>query len=178
MKFNVEVEIDWLEDGNLDAVVQEQIIQGIVTRLSKGFVEKITQESMNRVNAKLEELVTKRFEEFMDEGITVTDRWGDIAEDNVKVKTLIKERLDRALGEKVNRDGRTSDYGDTTRLQFMIDSRINTAVEKLTKDTVAQVDAKIAGSVNSAIKERLSASLLAKIDVDSIIDQTVKKLTK
>lgn len=177
MKFNVEVEIDWLgEDGDLDEAVRKQVIDGVVARLSEGFVKGIVKDASQQVNDRIDQLVTNLFEGFMSKGVTVTNRWGEVEKEGVSIVSLIKERLDGALVEKVDSQGRPSHYGDKTRLQYMIDERVQKAVDKVTKNVVEQVDAKIAATLNDAIKSKLSASLLAKIDVDGILKKVMSEL--
>lgn len=176
MKINLEVDIDWLNDGSLDDAVKEQVIAGVTARLEAKFVDGITQEAMNRVNRKIDDLVTNLFEGFMDRGVTVTNHWGEAIKENVTIESLMKDRLDRALTEKVHDDGRPSEYGNKTRLQYMMDERVRKAVEAMTKSVVAEVDAKIAATLNDAIKSRVSASLLAKLDVEGITQKALSEL--
>ena len=89
MKFNVEVEIDWLEDGGgIDDAVKQEIINGIVNKLSMGFTKDITKDSLARVNAKIDELVIDLFEKFITKGVTVTDQWGEPEKINVNIESL------------------------------------------------------------------------------------------
>jgi hypothetical protein len=188
MKLNIEVEIDWIdEEERLDEVVKQNIIDGIVAKLSDGYISQITKEAESRlkevksllsgqVNSKLDEMIENLFNDFMDKGVTITDQWGEPKGKPAKVIDILKSKLDMALGEKVSESGSPSTYGKLTRLEYMIDSRIKKAVEVMTKSVVGEVDKKIAELLNDEIKKRLSGSLLEKINVDAIVNNAIREI--
>ena len=175
MKFNIEVELDWIdEDMSFDDQIKREMIDGIVRKLSGDAIKRLTEDAMRKVNTKLDELVINLFEEFIDKGVTVTDRYGDVIYASVSIRELMKEKLDKALTEKVNKDGKTDTYNAVgTRLEWMIQKRVNEAVQTMTKDVVAQVDATISKRLNEELRRRLSDSLLSKINLDAITESTL-----
>ncbi|GIP38605.1 hypothetical protein J31TS4_18850 [Paenibacillus sp. J31TS4] len=178
MKFNIQVEVDWIDEGGgLDEEVKAQVIQGVVEKLSAGCLRDLTDKSMKQVQEKLDDLVVNLFDGFMNKGITLTDRWGDVKRKNVKVEDLMKEKLEQALTEKVDSSGNSSSYGDHTRLNYMVNNRVKKAVETMTKEVIGQVDKKIASTINEEVKQRLSESLLSKINVDQVIGDVIKNLS-
>lgn len=180
MKFNIEVEVDWLgEDGDLDDAVKERIVDGVVGKLSKGVVNGVTETAMKSVQDKIGDLVTDLFDGFINRGVNITDRYGDVVKENVSIESLLKERLDKALQEQVNGDGKVGEYGNKmTRLDYMLDTRVKTAVSTMTKDVIAKVDAKIAEALKAEVKAKLGESLLSKVDVDGITAKALEQMQK
>ena len=180
MKFKIEVELDWIgEDTSLDDKIKEELVDGIARKLSGDAIKRLTEDAMRQVNTKLDGLVVNLFEEFIDKGVTVTDRWGDVVKTSVSIRELMKDKLDKALTEKVNKDGKTDTYNAVgTRLEWMIQKRVNEAVQVMTKDVVAQVDATITKRLNEELRKRLSDSLLSKINLDAITESTLASFKK
>ncbi|MGE5572980.1 MAG: hypothetical protein ACM3ZU_08190 [Bacteroidota bacterium] len=176
MEFDIKVKIDWLQsDGTLDEVVKEEIVERVVKALSKTTVDGITKEAATRVDRKLDELVTRLFNDFMSKTITITDGWGETRQKDVKILDLMKQKLDAALDEKVDEDGKPSGYrADRPRLHWLIDQRVKWAIEEVTR----RLDRKIEERLSAALREKLSESLLAKMDIDSVVKEVLSKLKK
>lgn len=175
MEFDIKVKIDWLQsDGTLDEAVKDEIVERVVKALSKTTIDGITREAATRVDRKLDELVTRLFNDFMSKTITITDGWGEIRQKDVKILDLMKQKLDSALDEKVDENGKPGYRADQPRLHWLIDQRAKWAIEEVTR----RLDRKIEERLSAALREKLSESLLAKMDVDSVVKEVLSKLKK
>ncbi|MGE5584434.1 MAG: hypothetical protein ACM309_02690 [Bacillota bacterium] len=174
MEFQITATVDWIgDDGSLDEAVKNEIVERIVKTLSKDAIDGVTKAAQRQLDAKLDSLISETYETFVDRGITITDQWGEPLRKNIKIRDLLKEKLDRALDERVDENGNTSSYrGDRTRLNYLIDKRVKWAVDEVTR----RLDKKIEERLNEAFKEKLSASLLAKIDVEAVVKDVLGKL--
>ncbi len=131
MEFQIKAKIDWVgDDGTLDEAVKNEIVERIVKALSKDAIDGVTKAAQKQANVKLDVLISETYESFMDQGITITDQWGEPLRKNIKIRDLL--------------------------------------------EVVRRLDGKIEARFNEALKEKLSASLLAKIDVEAAVKDVLK----
>jgi len=179
VKFNIEVDLDWIEEGGIDDEIKSQMVNQIVRTLGDKYIRVITEDSQTRLQSSIDALMNETYAGFLDKGVNVTDKFGDVKQENVQVLTLIKDSFDKYLNEQVDKNGRACSYGAFGgRLAWMIDSRVRLEADKMMKDTMTRIDDKIKQHINASIKERLSASLLQKIDVDGIVESTIAGIAK
>jgi TnpA family transposase len=173
MEFEIKVNIDWIDDdGGLDDIVKDQVVQHIVDAICKQQVKEVTDKALRRINAKLDELVTELFQSFMQQKITITDEWGDAIKKDIQIEELMKEKLEKALGAKVDKRGRSDRYGNETLLEYMISKKVAGAVN----DVSYIVDKKIEKQLTEGIREKLGDTLLGKLNVEKTVKEVIGRL--
>lgn len=179
MKLNIEVEIDWMGDENggttPDQIVKGEIVNAIVNKLSDGFKKQVENEAMILVREKLNIHVNEMLQNFMTRPVVITDRYGDVKERHENVNEMVKEQFDNFLIERVDKDGRpvkeSCGYGNSTftRIDWTIERKVTSQAQDFMKKVVEQVDAQLKKSLDAAVREKVSAALMAKLDLSGVI---------
>ncbi|MHC5062094.1 MAG: hypothetical protein ACYTFK_13600 [Planctomycetota bacterium] len=146
-------EIDWLdEEESVDEALQKQVMEKVVETIANRFSNDMFLEVEKKASAelaqKVNELSDRLLDRFTNKEIIVTDGWGDIKEKHASVGELLKHKFDEFLTHRVNERGESSrscSYSSKpyTRLDWMLDKRVNEAEKELTKRIAAEVDGKI-----------------------------------
>jgi len=177
-KFTIEVDVDWIDErDDLDAILQNEIVSKISN--------KIINQSLSNVQAKVDETITARVEQAIDEKLntlledfftrprTLTDRWGDKTREEVSVMELLKERCDNFIDGYVDKDGKTvssSGYGNQTKrvdytIQKQIDHKLNAAI----KTAADEVKQGIQKYVKETITGHIGENIVQALGLESII---------
>lgn len=176
MKFNVEVEIDWLgDDWTVDekfaCELNKKIEDKLVDRLIEGVDKDITKNISERVNDTIDEKINSFVDEFMDKGFTQVDRWGDVIKENVNPKDLLKEKLDSFLTSKVDKK-----TGKSTNDSYSSEQRYEYILSKTAKEHIAKWQQEVSDNVLKEIKKDINEETRQKV-VDAILkDYNLKKL--
>jgi len=171
MRFNVTVEIDWLEDGSLDDEIKSHIVGEIVERISKESLVSVKRDAEKRVSSKIEELVTKTYEGFLSKGVTITNEWGEVKRENVTIYDIIKEKADNWLTRKVDKEGRESNYGaDWTRMEWLINHQLDKQTKRMSDEIVKKVSEEIKKYINDSVKASIGEKLVKEIGLENIIN--------
>tara|TARA_R110000772_G_scaffold4573_4_gene16356 strand:- start:1586 stop:2038 length:453 start_codon:yes stop_codon:yes gene_type:complete len=137
MKINITVDLDWLDEGgNIDEEIQGDIISGVKKAISKDclkIVEVKTQQAiddgMQAAVDLMQEKVSSFFEDWINNEAVITDKYGDKV-DQGTLKDIIKKEFSNCINEKVDRDGRPSNYnGSYTRLEFVTGKKVKEIVD-------------------------------------------------
>ncbi len=147
MKLNLELELDWIDDDmNLDDVVKQQIITGVMNRIN----EKVLAKIQSKVDVMIDKTIVSRinkstdkmFRDFLKRPVQITDNYGSTVKEYRNVTEVIKERFDKFMVQKVDDKGRATDsnYGKTyPRLVFIVDKQLKEFAEKFTTEAVKKV---------------------------------------
>ena len=177
MIFKIEIDLEWIGDQGLDGEVQDKLVNEIVNSLQDGIVKQLKNEVVSTLNGKIDGFIDDTLKTFMDRVIVVTDKWGNEQDRFESVNELLEAKFDNFLTQQVDGYGKAIEgcrtSGDNSRIAFMLDKRIQDKAESLTKSIALEVDKKIKVTLEKAVREKLSSTLLGKIDVDGII----KKVT-
>ena len=176
MKLQIEVNLDWLdENGSLDEQVKQEIADRIAERISATAVKDVRECAIDQVHDKLDVLITELFQGFMNETVTVTDEWGKPRYASTKIAELMRKKLDRALGEKINDRGELSSYGNYTRLEWLFDTKVRETVAKTGEAIAAQAKKLAEKTLVEAMSAKLSGALLAQVDIGKILSEAAAK---
>lgn len=157
MIFNIQVELDWIEDGSVDEEVRKYIINGIVRELKKEIVGDLKQTAMKTASEKVDEWIMAELHRFADRKITITDKWGDATEHHESLTDMFKAKFDEFFNASVDKDGKTLQscgYGSKrmTRIDYLLEKKATEYMEKITKD----MDYKIRNALDEAKKEAIA----------------------
>lgn len=180
-KFNITVDIDYVdEDGNLDEVLYDKIVNSVVDKVSNKVVEnmtnsvkdKIDEESV-RVSEKISERLNEYMEEFFEKPRNIYDKWGELVKSNTCVKEMLKEACDNFMSASVDESGKpsTSSWNNKimSRTEYMVKKVVNAdmeyAIKKATDEITKEIKEKVANEVKMQIGEKLGAF----VGVDELI---------
>lgn len=178
MKINLTVDIDWLnEDESLDDKIQQKIIKAVVDKVSDGVINSVKNEAELRVVDQVEKLVTKTYEAFMEKGVTLTDKWGDPTDKDIKIKDLIKDRCDKWLSEKVDDQGRStrdSWGGNKSRMEHFINKQIESQTKSMSEQIVKKVNDEMKKFITDSLKNSIGEKLVKEIGIEELLKKVNK----
>ena len=177
MKFNLEVNIDWIdEESNLDDTIKQEIINGITNKIEKNITSQVEGKVKAQIDdltvSKIDDLVDSMFKDFTSKPVAITDGYGDVYKEYETMTHLIKSKFDNFLTQSVDDKGRTdnSRYGNKyTRIEYMIDKQLKDFADKFTKETVEKVSAEIKNHVKDGLTTKLGAELMNVLKVDKML---------
>lgn len=180
MKFNIEVDVDWLsEDGGVDDQIKAEIIANISNSISKQTVDETRKTAAANATKAIDRKINALLNSWLDKPVIITDSYGDVKQKYENIMELIKTRFDGFLDDKVDEKGEVhtacSYGGKMTRAEWMVDKRIEIVAKKWAADVAKSVDARIKEIMRDNLKEQLGATLVGNLGIDRIVDATTKK---
>jgi hypothetical protein len=177
MKFNLEIDIDWIdEDSNLNDQVKEEIINTIIARVNnsieKTIKPKIEEKIDGMIVEKIDSLISGIFSDFMDKEVNITDSYGDVITSHENVYAVIKSRFDKFMIQTVDDRGETSNGrygGNQTRLHYIIDKQLKDFADDFTTNAVKQVSAEIKEHVKEGLTNKLGSELMNVLKVNDML---------
>ncbi|MFW9872187.1 MAG: hypothetical protein ACFFG0_03720 [Candidatus Thorarchaeota archaeon] len=182
MKIKTEIEIDWIDgdegDQSIDEIVKGEIINNIVSKISKQLIEKIEKETSEKISSQINNVVDKEINKitnnFLNKNVTITDRWGEKIKE-AKITDILKEKFDEFWNTPVDKDGRTSSYGDKKkRIDWFGDAKIKEMGKKYSEDLAKMVNKKVEEVMTDSLKIALGDNIVKKLGVPQIIE-SIKK---
>jgi hypothetical protein len=179
MKFNFEVDTKelggWIDDdGKWDGQTFESLFGD---GLRKSIIENAKAKLAGDTFKKFEQLVSDtivsdiklRMQNFLDEEITLTERYGEKTFVG-SVEDLIKKRFDEVLLRPVNEGGQTLQgctSSSKTWIEWAIEKQLKDAKENMVKSAAAKIETSVKKSIaeeidkitQKAIKEKVSDAL-------------------
>lgn len=183
-KFNLEVEVDWLEEGeSIDEVIKSEILHKVSRMVEERLLNKALAsfdakvlECVSSIETKVVELSNKVIDDFVaNQKFPQPENSYD---KNPKMKTIQEifvSKLDSCLNRSVDENGNytSSSYGSKgTRLEWLTGKLAEQHADKLVKEHVknikGHIEKFILDKVKGEIMTQLSESVLGKIDFTKI----------
>lgn len=169
MKLNITVDLEWLgEDGDMDAEVKHEIINGVKNAISRDCLEKVEKEASTQINQAINESIAtakkaieqkaiKFADDWLEKEVTITDKWGDV-QDCMTITDIIKRSFDKTMEKKVNSDGNfTNDgYNSMPLIKYLMGKRMEELVQAKIKPLQKEIDTAIINAVNAGIRKNVS----------------------
>lgn len=171
-KFNIEVELGWMYEGNVDQELKQELIDNLTQKLFEKIEDEIEEVIQKEVSKNIDETINKKLleymDEFMDHEFKQVDNWGRVKNVTTPKKRLI-ELLDNFYEEKVDERGRLDNYGRQTRLDYMLGETAKEHIRKYQKGISDQVLEGIKEDINKETQERVVKSILSDYDLKKLI---------
>lgn len=181
MKLNVSVEMDWLaydEEGESgvspDQLVKDAIIKGVMEKISGKIVSEVQSAASTMAMERIDDTITSMLENFLDQPVVITDRYGDPQERHESIKEMMKARFDAFMDQPVDTKGdptRGCGYQEKTRLQWLLDKHVTEKCVQFMKQVSEQVDRQLAVTLDAEVKRRVSEGLMKRLDVRDILKE-------
>ncbi|CAB1223579.1 hypothetical protein SFB10_3595 [Serratia liquefaciens] len=169
MKINITVDLEWLgEDGDMDAEIKHEIINGVKSAISRDCLAKVEKEASTQINQAISESILSAkkaieqkainfADEWLEKEVTVTDKWGDV-QDCLTITDIIKRSFDKVMEKKVNSSGEfTNDgYNSMPLIKYLMGKRMEELVQAKIKPLQKDIDTAIANAVNAGIRKNVS----------------------
>jgi len=184
-KFNIEVELDWLDDEQvLDEVLKEKVISGIQERLTK----KIEREAEERLAEKITEKVEIVVDEFLQkvtsekiENILIPYKEGSWSSkvEMIPISEFIGQRFERMATEKTL-DGKGNEYkrydsnsGPFSLIEYLtkgyIAKELNEKVVTMIKQAKTQAEQTLIKSLEENLQQQLNADMLKRLNIPQLL---------
>jgi len=183
-KFNVEVEVDWLEEGgSIDELIKSEILykvsKSVEERLQKAALEKFDAkvlECVGNIETKVVELSNKVIDNFVaNQRFPQPKNSYDKSPEMKTIQEIFVDKLDSCLTRSVDENGSytNSSYSSKgTRLDWLTgrlaEKYADEKVKAHVKDIKGHIEKYIIDKVKGEIMTQLSDSVLQKIDFSKI----------
>jgi len=206
MNTKIELEIDlkdiigtinhYDEDGDLCDVTEKDPSEEFRKIIAEKAIKHINAEK--KVDSILDKMIARRVQPIIDDRINslydnlinkeinITDRYGDTSFSGTVLGKL-KENFDNFLTERVDSKGKksTSSYGTYTRLEFIIDERLNKLQSSFMEESlkkvnqsmetyVDKVDEAVKDQIKNAVQSRIGEKLYENLDIGTLIENIKK----
>ena len=180
MKFNIEVELDYIgDDGNLDEAIKDSILNSVtkivMEKVSKQVDAKVDEIIVNAAEEKAGSIVDKISEDFLTREYTKTDRYGDTIECGLTVKELLKRDFDNFWKEIVDGNGRKDGYGNKKpRIEWKLDTLIEEHSRKFAQTLTNDTENKIKSTMKENLSRTIGTKLVSKLGFDKLLLESNK----
>lgn len=178
MIVDCKVELDWIEDGSIDDVVRQAIIDTAIEKIGASISEKVDSMAVEILNTRVNSMIDDIWENFMEKRVNITDKYGDPVESHESIKDMLKSRLDGFVNQRVDREGKPlpsgkCGYNDAPRLEWLMGEVLRKHTEPFMKSVQQDFELRMKAALNDGLKKSLSESMLKNVDVAAIM-ATVK----
>lgn len=184
-KFNISVDIDWIEtneDGaySLDEELRDNVVNSIASKVQYNLFTQVEKECNNKIQEqystiekKISDKLNSIMEDFFNTPRNLTDKYGDITKRNVTITQILKDACDNFMNQPLNQNGNPTsssyDMKYKTRIDYIVEKAINEklkyTVEKITRDVTDNLNKRI----SEEVKQRMGDKLAGIINLDDII---------
>jgi hypothetical protein len=188
-KINVELELDWFEEGgNLDEVIKEQVIANLQDRLILKVEKKVLAKIEKEVEEKVNEVVDSFIHGALENKISdlkipyKKNGWGSEVE-LIPISEFVGIRYERYLTEKsLDEHGREARYSSDAKLSISEYFIKNYLAKELTGKVSAMIqtarkDAEetIVKALENNLKEQLSVDIIQRLNIPQMLESLQNK---
>lgn len=180
MKFNIEVELDYIdEEGSLDDAIKNSILSSVtkivMEKVSKQVDAKLDKIIISAAEKKAKQIVNQIAKNFTTRKFDRKDEYGDVIEVDLTVKEILKKEFNNFWNAPVDKDDRRNSYGRTmTRIEWTIEKHIEEHsrdfAQKITKDT----ENKIKATMKENLSKSIGAKLISELGFDKMLMESKK----
>ncbi|URN94527.1 MAG: hypothetical protein NAG76_22365 [Candidatus Pristimantibacillus lignocellulolyticus] len=182
-KFNIEVELDWINEDSIDEVMQQKIINGIQDKLTKDISAKMEKQLSeiitNRVktiaDAMLQEVTKKSLGEIQ---MPVTDGgWGSKVE-FISLTQFIGKRFEKFMTEKkLDERGNKADYSRDAKytiseylLHGYLEKELLGKVTKTIEKARTDAEKTVVKTLEENLQAQLSADIINRLNIPLLLE--------
>ena len=184
-KFNIEVELDWLNDEeySIDDEIREQVISGVKNELLK----KATDEALKKLDSAIAENIEQRVQDFI---AVVTEKqieklkiprkkssWGSEVE-FIPISEFVGEQYEKYLTEKIyDRDFKRTRYSSEA-VYSIAEGQIKKYLNGTLSEQVSEMVRKAQKEAEDTVIKTIEQNLKDQLAVDTIKRMNIPKLLK
>lgn len=175
MKFNVEIDLDWVEeDSTIDSEIKHQIISNIENKVFKSLQdqviasakEKIDSQIADLVNQNVHAMVAEKVSALMTQNRTSTDQYGRVLKENFTIESMLIDAVDGAVNNKVlDKNGRIASNSYDNRAEYSyfdyyakkdIPEMVNEKVKKLGDQVKKDIELLVTEKIKTQVADNLT----------------------
>lgn len=182
-KFNIEVELDWVNEDSIDEVMQQKIIDGIQDKLTKDISAKmekqlsdiITNRVMVIADALLQDVSKKSLGE-----IQMPEKEGSWSSkvEYIPLTEYIGKRFEKFMTEKkLTANGGTPDYRNDAKysmveylLQGYLEKELLSKVTKTIEKARTDAEKTVVKTLEENLRAQLSADIINRLNIPQLLE--------
>lgn len=187
-KFNIEVELDWIEEGSVDDRLQEKIISGIQEKLTKDISARMEKQLSDIITSRVKAIADAMLQDVTKKTIgdiqipTTDGSWSSKVE-YIPLSKFVGKRFESFVNEKnLNSNGAVASYRDD-RKYSMAEYLVNGYLEKellgkVTKTIEkARTDAEntVVKTIEENLRAQLSADIINRLNIPQLLESLQEK---
>lgn len=177
MTVECKINIDWIEDGSIDEIIQERIVDEAVASIRTAIASKVDVLAVDILNTRVNTMLDEIWENFMEKRVNITDKYGDPIESHESIKDMLKAKLDDFINQKVDSNGqayppsKSCPHGAKPRLDHLMAVAINEHTKTFVNQVQRDFDIRLKETLNATLKESISSSMLKAVNIGEILKQ-------
>lgn len=196
-KFNIEVELDWLDDESysIDDEIREQVIRGVKNELLKKVTDEILKILDAEIAKKLED-ATKIIEQRVDEFIETvtqkqidkiripekTSRWSNEV-NFIPITEFIGKRFEELTTKKIyNEDFEKVRYGSDAKysmaekyIKEYLDKTLSAQVSEMIKKAQKEAEDTVIKTLEQNLKDQLAVDTIKRMNIPKLLENLQQK---
>jgi len=160
MNFNVQVEIDWIENGNVDEELRAEVVHQVLSSVRKTTKKQVESIVYNRARNLVDGWILEQLHAFSDRPLRITDKWGDTVEHHESLTDMFKQQFDQFFDASVDKNGKTIDSCGYGGKLSRIDYLLNKLASDYLKNITDKMDRMVAREVNDAAQARIKEKII------------------
>lgn len=185
----IELQLDWLnEEGNIDDVIKDEVIQNLQNRLVANAENQITA----KLNGIIEEMANKVTDSFLEETLKAKiDQLNIPYKENswnsevkyIPISEFVGMKYERYLNEKkLDRDGKTTRYKDDAKLSITeyfinnyLEKELTSKVSAMIQTARKDAEETIVKALENNLKEQLSVDIIQRLNIPKMLESLQNK---
>jgi len=182
-KFNIEVELDWLDDDmTLDEEIQQKVISGIQGRLTNKLEEKMEQQLSSVITEKVNSIANEFISKIMTDNIAnikipyKTSSWGSNVE-YMSLSEYMGKQFENAIAEKtLTKHGEKPSYRDDAKYSIVeyltkdyIAKELNEKVADMIREAKTKAENSLISSLESNLQQQLHVDMLKRLNIPQLL---------
>lgn len=170
MKFNVEIDLDFVEENeSISDTIKAQIVQNIEKRVTANVQSQIKESAQKLVEAQMDKMAIEAVSSAINDKVaallalprTQTDGYGRVVKENFTIEQLLIDEVESAVMKKtLDENGRDTGYSARfSRFEYFATKDIPALVDKRVKALAEQTQKDIETLVKDKIKTEVADKL-------------------
>jgi hypothetical protein len=185
-KFNIEVELDWLEEGEgVDEEIRHQVIAGLQNKITHNVEREIKEKTSERINNEVDKVVSAYLETVTAEKIEniqiphKENSWGSEVK-LIPISEFIGQRFEAMVTEKTL-DGNGNKYrrydsksGPYSMIEYLtkgyIAEELNEKVISMIQKARKQAEQTLIKNLEENLQQQLNADMVQKLNIPAMLE--------
>lgn len=179
-KFNITVELDWMDNEyNLDEDIRDTIVNSVVNKVQDKLIQQVDTECNEKINSQLsniEKAVSDKLngimDAFFDEPRDVTDKYGDVIKKGVTVRDTLKKACDEFMSQPLDEYGKPASAYNIkyrTRVDYIVAKSIDYDMGIAIKRAVEDVTKNLKNKITDEVKKQMGDKLANILELDKML---------
>ena len=180
--FKIEVELDWLEEDNIDNVIQNQVISGLQDRLVQNLENKLSNTIAEKVQEKANEIADAYIEKLLEsklEEIQIPQKESSWSSEvtYTPLTEFIGKRFENAIASKsLDEYGKHTSYDRDKKYSIAeyltrnyIAKELNEKVSAMIREAKEKAEKTLISNLEQNLQQQLHADMLKRLNIPELL---------